>query len=63
MTEKEMIEESEAVIDGWADTLSWYMTEYSHLGYEKIADIFIKSFTLIVKTLAKDLQEMNEEEV
>ena len=58
-----MIEESEAVIDNWADTLSWYMTEYSHLGYEKIANIFIKSFTLIAKTLAKDLQEMTLDDI
>ena len=63
MTEREMINESYAIISNWMDDLSWYMEEYSHLGYEKIADIFIKNFTLVAKTLAKDLQEMNEEEI
>lgn len=63
MTEKEMIKESEAVISNWTDDLFWYMQEYQDLGYEKIADIFIKSFTTQAKQIAQELKEEEEEEI
>ena len=60
MTEEEMIKESQAVISNWTDSLLWYMQEYRDLGYEKIADIFIKNFTLHAKQMAQELKQ-NEE--
>lgn len=60
MTEEEMIKETEAVVDNWTDTVLWYMQEYADLGYEKIADIFIKSFTILAKEIAQELIEEEE---
>jgi hypothetical protein len=61
MTEEKMIEESQRVISNWTDTLLWYMQEYRHLGYEKIANIFAINFTLHARELAKELTEADEE--
>ena len=60
MTEEKMVEEAEAIVYNWTDTLFWYMQEYKDLGYEKIADIFIKSFTIQAKEMAQEL--IKEEE-
>jgi hypothetical protein len=60
MTEEKMIEESQAVVSNWTDDLLWYMQEYGNLGYEKIADIFIKSFTTQAKQIAQELREEEE---
>lgn len=57
MTEEEMIKEAEGIVDIWTDTLLWYMQKYTILGYEKVADIFIKSFTIQAKELAQELIE------
>lgn len=62
MTEEEMIEESKCVVENWTDTLLWYMQEYTDLGYEKVADIFIKSFTIQAKEMAQELIKNHEEE-
>lgn len=62
MTEEEMIEESQRVISNWTDTLLWYMQEYRHLGYEKIANIFAINFTLHARELAEELTEVDEKE-
>lgn len=62
MTEEEMIEEAEATVGIWTDTLLWYMQEYTDLGYEKVADIFIKSFTIQAKEMAQELIKNHEEE-
>lgn len=63
MTEEEMIRESKVVVyNDWEDTLLWYMQEYRELGYEKIADIFIKSFTLHAKQMARELRQEEEKE-
>ena len=63
MTEEKMIEESQAVVSNWTDDLFWYMQEYQDLGYEKIADIFIKTFTIQAKEIAQELRETDEEEI
>lgn len=55
-----MIKESQAVINNWTDSLLWCMQEYRDLGYEKIADIFIKNFTLHAKQIEQELKQ-NEE--
>ena len=62
MTEEEMIKIAEAVVDNWTDTLLWYMQEYRDLGYEKIADIFSKVFTISIKQIAQEFIEDYEEE-
>ncbi len=62
MTEEEMIKEAEAIVEIWTDTLLWYMQEYTDLGYEKVADIFIKSFTIQAKEMAQELIKNHEEE-
>ena len=63
MTEEKMIEESQAVVSNWTDDLVWYMQEYRNLGYDKIADIFIKTFTIQAKEIAQELRETDEEEI
>lgn len=63
MTEEEMIRESEVVVQSdWEDTLFWYMQEHRELGYEKIADIFIKSFMLHAEQMARELRQEEEKE-
>ena len=62
MTEEKMIEESQYVVSNWTDDLLWYMQEYKDLEYEKIADIFIKTFTIQAKEIAQELREEDEEE-
>ena len=63
MTEEEMIKEAEAVVENWTDTVLWYMQEYAaDLEYEKIADIFIKSFTIQAKEMVQELTKRYEEE-
>ena len=62
MTEEKMIEESQYVVSNWTDDLLWYMQEYKDLGYDKIADIFIKTFTIQAKEIAQELRETDEEE-
>lgn len=61
MTEEKMIDEAQAVISNWTDSLLWYMQEYRDFGYEKIADIFIVNFTLHARQMAKELTEADEE--
>lgn len=62
MTEEEMIKESQNVISNWTDSLLWYMQEYRDLGYEKIANIFIKNFALHARQMAQELRKADMEE-
>ena len=58
-----MIKEAKAVVDIWTDdTVLWYMQEYRDLGYEKVADIFSKAFTISAKQMAQELIKNHEEE-